>query len=59
MFIARFCLGLGIGPKSATVPMYAAECSPYKIRGALVMQWQLFTAVGIFLGLNPNYPVRC
>lgn len=37
MFIARFALGLGIGPKSATVPIYAAECSPPQIRGALVM----------------------
>ena len=24
--MARFVLGLGIGPKSATVPVYAAEC---------------------------------
>ncbi len=39
MFIARLALGLGIGPKSATVPIYAAECSPPEIRGALVMQW--------------------
>ncbi|WFD25801.1 hypothetical protein MNAN1_000767 [Malassezia nana] len=50
MFIARFFLGLGIGPKSATVPVYAAECSPPLIRGALVMQWQTWTAFGIMLG---------
>ncbi|KAF2089913.1 hypothetical protein K490DRAFT_36088 [Saccharata proteae CBS 121410] len=50
MFIARFVLGLGIGPKSATVPIYAAECSPPAIRGALVMQWQMWTAFGIFIG---------
>jgi MFS family permease len=50
MFIARFALGLGIGPKSATVPIYAAECSPPLIRGALVMQWQMWTAFGIFIG---------
>jgi hypothetical protein len=42
MFIARLALGLGIGPKSATVPIYAAECSPPLIRGALVMQWQMW-----------------
>jgi hypothetical protein len=47
---ARFVLGLGIGPKSATVPVYAAECAPAKIRGALVMQWQVWTAFGIMLG---------
>ena len=26
-----------ISPKSATVPVYSAECSPAVIRGALVM----------------------
>lgn len=41
MFVARFALGFGIGPKSATVPIYAAECTPPAIRGALVMQWQM------------------
>ncbi|KAI9848143.1 MAG: hypothetical protein M1838_000639 [Thelocarpon superellum] len=50
MFIARFALGLGIGPKSATVPIYAAECTPPAIRGALVMQWQMWTAFGIMVG---------
>ena len=37
LFVARFVLGLGIGSKSTTVPVYAAECSPPLIRGALVM----------------------
>ncbi|KAH6622806.1 hypothetical protein F5144DRAFT_656454 [Chaetomium tenue] len=50
MFIARFVLGLGIGPKSATTPVFAAECSPPKLRGALVMQWQMWTAFGIMVG---------
>lgn len=50
MFIARFFLGFGIGPKSATVPIYAAESTPPRIRGALVMQWQMWTALGIMLG---------
>ncbi|ERS96355.1 hypothetical protein HMPREF1624_07265 [Sporothrix schenckii ATCC 58251] len=50
MFIARFFLGLGIGPKSATTPMFAAECAPPKLRGALVMQWQMWTAFGIMVG---------
>lgn len=38
LFIARFVLGFAIGPKSATVPVYAAECAPAPIRGALVMR---------------------
>ncbi|KAF9071032.1 hypothetical protein BDP27DRAFT_1322661 [Rhodocollybia butyracea] len=50
LFVARFVLGLGIGPKSSTVPVYAAECSPPAIRGALVMMWQTWTAFGIMLG---------
>ncbi|ELQ37140.1 MFS hexose transporter [Pyricularia oryzae] len=50
MFIARFFLGLGIGPKSATTPIFAAECAPPKLRGALVMQWQMWTAFGIMIG---------
>lgn len=47
LFIARFFLGFGIGPKSATVPIFAAECTPAPIRGSLVMQWQVWTAFGI------------
>ncbi|KAI5984767.1 hypothetical protein EDC04DRAFT_2914118 [Pisolithus marmoratus] len=50
LFIARFFLGFGIGPKSATVPVYAAECAPAAIRGALVMMWQMWTAFGIGFG---------
>ncbi|KAI9655573.1 MAG: hypothetical protein M1821_005366 [Bathelium mastoideum] len=50
LFIARFVLGLGIGSKSTTVPVYTAECAPAPIRGALVMQWQVWTAFGIMMG---------
>ncbi|KAG6813695.1 hypothetical protein H0H92_008543 [Tricholoma furcatifolium] len=50
LFVARFVLGLGIGPKSSTVPVYAAECAPPAIRGALVMMWQMWTAFGIMMG---------
>lgn len=50
LFIARFVLGLGIGSKSTTVPVYSAESSPAAIRGALVMMWQMWTAFGIMLG---------
>lgn len=50
LFLARFFMGLGIGVKSATVPAYAAETTPAKVRGSLVMLWQFFTAVGIMFG---------
>lgn len=50
LFAVRLVLGLGIGPKSSTAPVYTAECSPAPIRGALVMMWQMWTAFGIMLG---------
>jgi len=50
LFVVRFLLGLGIGAKSATVPLYSAECAPSAIRGGLTMQWQMWTAFGIMLG---------
>ncbi len=49
LFICRILLGVGMGSKASTVPIYAAENSPASIRGALVMSWQMWTAFGIFL----------
>ncbi|GAA5974465.1 hypothetical protein JCM11641_003232 [Rhodosporidiobolus odoratus] len=50
LLVARFFLGIGVGINSATVPVFAAETAPPLIRGALVMQWQVWTAFGIMLG---------
>ncbi|MCJ1427554.1 Solute carrier 2 (Facilitated glucose transporter) member 8 [Sticta canariensis] len=50
LFAFRFLMGVGIGPKSATVPIYVAESAPENVRGGLVMMWQVFTAFGIMLG---------
>lgn len=50
LFAARFVMGIGIGAKNATVPIYSAEMAPHRIRGALVMFWQLWVVTGIFLG---------
>lgn len=56
LLVCRLLLGLGIGPKSATIPIYAAESMPSEeIRGALVMTWQLCTAFGIMLGYIFTY----
>ncbi|KAE8257091.1 hypothetical protein A4X13_0g2587 [Tilletia indica] len=54
LFIVRCLLGIGMGAKGSTVPVFAAENSPAQIRGALVMGWQLWTAFGIFLGFAAN-----
>lgn len=51
-------LGIGMGAKGATVPIFAAENSPAQIRGALVMGWQLWTAFGIFLGTAANVVLK-
>lgn len=41
-------MGIGIGAKNATVPIYSAEMAPHRIRGALVMFWQLWVVMGEF-----------
>lgn len=48
LFAARFVMGIGIGAKNATVPIYSAEMAPHRIRGALVMFWQLWVVIGKF-----------
>ncbi|PMB73955.1 putative metabolite transport protein YwtG [Beauveria bassiana] len=58
LFWARFIMGIGIGAKNATVPIYSAEMAPHRIRGALVMFWQLWVVVGIFLGFVANIVVK-
>jgi sugar porter (SP) family MFS transporter len=58
LFGVRFILGIGMGAKGSTVPIFAAENSPANIRGALVMGWQLWTAFGIFLGFAANVIVE-
>ncbi|CAK3833275.1 MFS sugar transporter like [Lecanosticta acicola] len=57
LFITRLLMGIGMGLKGSTVPILAAENSPAKIRGALVMSWQMWTAFGIFLGFCANLAV--
>ncbi|KAF8519113.1 hypothetical protein BU17DRAFT_75968 [Hysterangium stoloniferum] len=54
LFICRLLLGVGMGSKASTVPIYAAENCPASIRGGLVMCWQMWTAFGIFLGFGAN-----
>ncbi|PPR02977.1 hypothetical protein CVT26_004921 [Gymnopilus dilepis] len=54
LFVCRLLLGIGMGVKATTVPVYAAENTPASIRGGLVMSWQLWTAFGIFLGFCAN-----
>lgn len=46
LFVTRLLLGIGMGSKASTVPIYAAENCPAAVRGGLVMSWQMWTAFG-------------
>lgn len=48
LFWARFVMGIGIGAKNATVPIFSAEMAPARTRGALVMFWQLWVVAGTY-----------
>ncbi|KAI9878884.1 MAG: hypothetical protein M1830_010240 [Pleopsidium flavum] len=58
LLVCRLLLGIGMGVKATTVPIFAAENSPASIRGALVMSWQMWVSFGIFLGMSTNLIVR-
>jgi len=57
LFVTRLLLGIGMGSKASTVPIFAAENCPAAVRGGLVMSWQMWTAFGIFLGVTANLAV--
>ncbi|TKA78770.1 hypothetical protein B0A55_04126 [Friedmanniomyces simplex] len=46
----RILLGIGMGLKEVTVPVFSAETAPTMIRGGLVMSWQLCD--GFWCGIN-------
>lgn len=54
LLVCRGLLGIGMGLKEVTVPVFSAENAPTAIRGALVMSWQIWTAFGILMGYSAN-----
>ncbi|CAP94360.1 hypothetical protein E8E15_003824 [Penicillium rubens] len=58
LFVTRLLMGIGMGLKASTIPIFCAENTPAVIRGGLVMSWQLWTAFGIFLGFSANLAVK-
>jgi MFS family permease len=47
LFAARFVMGIGLGMKNACVAVYSSEMAPARVRGALVMFWQLWVTFGM------------
>ncbi|RYP36407.1 hypothetical protein DL768_010946 [Monosporascus sp. mg162] len=45
-----FAASIWMAVAHTTTPVYSAESTPKTIRGALTMQWQMWTAFGIMLG---------
>lgn len=58
ILVCRILLGIGMGLKEVTVPVFSAENAPATIRGALVMSWQMWVAFGIMLGFSANLVVK-
>ncbi|CAK5278309.1 unnamed protein product, partial [Mycena citricolor] len=54
LFVTRLLLGIGMGLKGSTVPVFTSESSPSSIRGGLVMSWLMWIAFGVFLGFCAN-----
>ncbi|KAH9869803.1 hypothetical protein IAQ61_007016 [Plenodomus lingam] len=46
--------GIALGAKASITPIYSAELSPEHIRGAILANWQLADAAGIFFGFLAN-----
>lgn len=54
----RVILGLGIGGKASIAPVLESEILPSGKRGRLLVSWQVFDAVGVFLGSIACYILR-
>jgi len=54
LLLCRLFMGLGMGIKISTIPVFSAEVAPASIRGGLVTSFQLWVAFGIFIGFCSN-----
>ncbi|KAH6887015.1 membrane transporter D1 [Thelonectria olida] len=54
LMVCRLFMGIGMGIKISTVPIYSAEVAPAVIRGGIVTSFQLWVAFGIFIGFCSN-----
>lgn len=54
LLICRLFMGLGMGIKISTIPVFSAEVAPASIRGGLVTSFQLWVSFGMFVGYCCN-----
>lgn len=57
LLAARLLLGVTIGVSVVVVPVFIAECAPARVRGSLLVAYQLTTVVGIIAGYLTAYPL--
>ncbi|KAJ6443394.1 sugar porter (SP) family MFS transporter [Purpureocillium lavendulum] len=50
LLICRLFMGLGMGIKISTIPVFSAEVAPASIRGGLVTSFQMWVSFGMFVG---------
>jgi SP family galactose:H+ symporter-like MFS transporter len=55
LLVARLLLGLTIGVSVVVVPVFVAESAPPKVRGALLVAYQVATVIGIIIGYLAAY----
>lgn len=56
--LGRIITGLAVGSTSVITPMFISESAPVRIRGAMVVFYQLMITLGILLGNITNYGCR-
>ncbi len=55
LLVARLLLGLTIGVSVVVVPVFVAESAPAKVRGSLLVSYQVATVLGIIAGYLAGY----
>ncbi len=53
--ITRFCLGVSIGISTVAAPVFIAESAPIRVRGALIVCYQVATVAGIMVAYFADY----
>ena len=55
LLLVRLLLGVTVGVSVVVVPVFVAESAPAKVRGALLVAYQVATVAGIILGYLAAY----